>query len=503
MQIILYLQKKYITVKKNTLLRIFTLLAFIFSLTSVQAQDEFMIYGTIKVSGGTLQNTNIKVRSNDDYLNIINEALPIDGVYKIYLKYGKDYTITFSKPGYTPMVFDANLKLPADAKQCCYRPMHLSFHMFKPDGENDELFEKTFHTIEYEKKLKGFNYSLDIDYMIQQRIVNSKIFREQLDEAHGGAEQRKKAIKEEKHYLALINQATVYYEKKQFYTARKLFEEAQKIRPDRRYAKYKLEDIKTELELFETKANLLGVNVDSIIASELAQANFEKKEEAYPAFVPLTQEQIDEIFRKDIEQQVIASSETTAEANRTLALMNEFFDEAFNPVTIVKKEEPIIEQPVVAERKAAPTVKPKEDFVEEQPKEREINISEPPKPKPVVAVVEQPKQTEVKQSETKEEVVVEQKPIVREIPRVVDYSTYQDSLRIVYPETRTVEVTQNAYKKTTRVIMNNGTTVEVYARVEHSWGATYYYLEEYPSGYQNIGYSAFMNRTKLFEIEGN
>jgi len=72
-----------------------------------------------------------------------------------------------------------------------------------------------------------------------------------------------------------------------------------------------------------------------------------------------------------------------------------------------------------------------------------------------------------------------------------------------YPEERTIEVSQDAHKKTTRVFMNNGKVVEVYAMVEHSWGATYYFIEEYPSGAQSIGYAAFMSRTKLFDTQNN
>ena len=84
--------------------------------------------------------------------------------------------------------------------------------------------------------------------------------------------------------------------------------------------------------------------------------------------------------------------------------------------------------------------------------------------------------------------------------KVVSYATYQDSLKQKYVEARTIETSQDPHKKTTRVFLNNGKVVEVYSMVEHDWGATYYFLEEYPSGAQSIGYNAFMNKTKLYEV---
>ena len=114
---------------------------------------------------------------------------------------------------------------------------------------------------------------------------------------------------------------------------------------------------------------------------------------------------------------------------------------------------------------------------QEQPKEvasQPIELSKKPKPKEIV-----------KEQPTK---------------KVVDFATYQDSLMYKYPNERTIEITQDAHKKTTRVFMNNGQRIEIYTMVEHSWGATYYFLEEYPTGTTSIGYAAFVNKTKLTDL---
>ncbi|MBO7124509.1 MAG: hypothetical protein J6V74_01545, partial [Bacteroidales bacterium] len=114
-----------------------------------------------------------------------------------------------------------------------------------------------------------------------------------------------------------------------------------------------------------------------------------------------------------------------------------------------------------------------------------VVAKEEPKPEPAkpINLAEKPK-------------VVQQEPV----KKVVDFATYQDSLRHKYPNERTIEVTQDSHKKTTRVFMNDGTRVEIYTMVEHTWGATYYFLEEYPTGTTSIGYAAFVNKTKLTDL---
>ena len=146
--------------------------------------------------------------------------------------------------------------------------------------------------------------------------------------------------------------------------------------------------------------------------------------------------------------------------------MDEFFSEETKRNTAIAKEEP----------------KKKE---KKQKAEEPVVAKEEPKPEPAkpINLAEKPK-------------VVQQEPV----RKVVDFATYQDSLRHKYPNERTIEVTQDSHKKTTRVFMNDGTRVEIYTMVEHTWGATYYFLEEYPTGTTSIGYAAFVNKTKLTDV---
>ncbi len=470
------------------------------------SQNELMIQGRIQTIDNAIEGATVRVMH--DFLTIKKIVLDNTGAYTVYLPYGKNYSLLYEKKGYQTIQIDAILDLPKDVKQCCYRPMELTFHLQKPDSTHGDMFKKAFHTIQYDRTYKGFIYDIDIDYMIQQRIVNAQIFKQTLLAAHEGNSVRNDSILIEKKYLALINQGTEYYNQKQFYASRKFFMEASKMKPSRMYPQYKLEDIKTELQRFETKAELLGVNIDSLVAKELAALEpkqIEKK--PYPPYIPLTDAQVEEIFKNDLKKQILKSSSNVAEANRTIALMNELFKDDMKRVTaaeLKKPAEPVAAKPQVDKRTIG--VKPKQPTKEPDgwiASNPEINEEYIEKNKAIPLAKEEKQSDIVEIAKPEKKTVGGKETIEKSVRKVVDYNTYQDSLLKRYPEERTIEVSQDAHKKTTRVFMNNGKVVEVYAMVEHSWGATYYFIEEYPSGAQSIGYAAFMSRTKLFDTQKN
>lgn len=464
------------------------IISFLYAFTSTVAfaQKDFKIFGQISVDGESVEGTTIRVIER--YATIKKIELDKYGTYELYLPYGKNYNLVFEKNGYTKVQFAVQLQLPPEAKQEGYRPLELSFHMFKPEEEHGDLFKGVFHTIQYTPKLSSFFYDVDVDYMVQQRIVNDRIFKQKLSTARKGTEIQNDSILDEKKYLALINQGTEFYNQQQFYAARKFFVEAAKIRPDRQYPAYKLDDIKTELERFEVKAELLGIDIDSLISKELRSIQPKSAENIYyPAFVPLTDEQVDEIFKRDLRKQIIASSANAAEANRTLALMNDLFNENYR--NIASNEMPQQNQPLPQVPKQKPDFTNPQKAIQERPVQIAQIDAPAPQPDPVAKMQQIAQQPQPAKPQ----------PDNKTYPTVINFSTFQDSLRVRYPQTRTKEVIEEPHQKITRIILNNGSTVEIYRMVEYTWGATYYFIEEYPSGVQSIGYAAFMNRTKLYE----
>ncbi len=469
--------------------------ASLFAYSGVIAQNSLMIHGTVSVDEGTLDGAWLKVLNSKTYKTVYHNPIEKSGAYVLNLPYGENYTISFTKPGYTTVEFEAQLVLPENAQQCCYRPMEISFHFFKPDSMYAHLFTGTFYTIAYKSSLKGFNYDIDVDYMVQQRIVNYELFEKKKLMTKEGKAIREEEILTEKKYIALINQATKLYNSEHYYASRQLFNEAGKLRPDRKYPQYKIEDIRTELDRFENKAQILGVNVDSIVEREFALLEPEQTEEPYPTYVPLTEEQVDSIFKQEIRKQIDLMAQSPAEKQELQSAMNDFFNETYVDEDVIQipddTEIPIAEPE--PEERAVDFTSP--DIPVEETIESESDMPADEFDETVIDTIQEVQdKSEASQSDVLQDTI--------DYPEVVDYKTYQDSLRKRYPEERTVEYSETPNKKITRVILNIGEVVEVYTRVEHSWGATYYFIEEYPTGYQSIGYSAFMNKTRLYEIEG-
>ncbi|HPH16874.1 MAG TPA: hypothetical protein PK029_06870, partial [Bacteroidales bacterium] len=91
----------------------------------------------------------------------------------------------------------------------------------------------------------------------------------------------------------------------------------------------------------------------------LEPKQIEKK--PYPPYIPLTDAQVEEIFKNDLKKQILKSSSNVAEANRTIALMNELFKDDMKRVTaaeLKKPAEPVAAKPQVDKRTIG--VKPKQ-----------------------------------------------------------------------------------------------------------------------------------------------
>jgi tetratricopeptide (TPR) repeat protein len=84
-------------------------------------------------------------------------------------------------------------------------------------------------------------------------IIKADIDRQQKIKNFARQSQINDSLEIERQYLSLINSGNLYFSKRQYIMARKIFEKAQQINPKRKYPAYKLEDINTELEIFKKK----------------------------------------------------------------------------------------------------------------------------------------------------------------------------------------------------------------------------------------------------------
>jgi len=409
-----------------------------------KSQTEFMLHGTLKIYKGRVDSVTIVVESErKQYGRVVKPDST--GEFRIWLAYARDYVVKFSRPGYQTVMFAVSTKMPEGVKHCCFTPFDMSFHLFKPDGKSDTLFRRPIVKIKYEARLKTYNYSLDIDYYIQKMIVQAEIDKQQRVKDEASRSRMRDSLEMERKYLSLINSGNSYYVNQQFALSRQMFEKALELKPSRKYPAYKLEDIKTELEIFNKKIDSLPPDHDSIVAAVMRPKPEPKPVLTYRRKTP---QELEAMFRKDLQKQIVKETRDPRELQQRLAFVSQVLDK--------KKPEPVAAaQPV----SLAP----------------EVPVAV--KPRPIVVLPEPP-------------------PAKDSIPNF-DNEAYQDSLKNKYPDERTIERTTEEYKTTTRVIINRDNKVAVYLKVEHKWGATFYFIDNTPFPMENISKSFFEVSTRL------
>lgn len=476
-------------------------------INTAKAQEEFMVYGTIKIQGEKPDSTIITIESDKrPYGRTI--ILDSTGEFKIWLAYSKEYIITFKKAGFQIVPIAVSTKLPEDIKKCCFTPFDLSFHLFKPDGKHDTLFRKPIVTIRYETKLNSYFYSLDMDYYIQKMYIKSETDRNRKLNDQAYIAKHKDSLEVERKYNSLINSGNLYYSMHQFAMAKQMFIKAQELKPNRKYPSYKLEDIETQVLIFNKVKDSLPQNADSIIAAVIAEKQEQKKQIEYKRKSP---EEIEDIFNHDLIKQIQSETENQKElAKRLRFVQNEVInkkDEAIKIDTtknIVKTDSIKKDTTIVQLTKQEP--EKRDSIIQTLPQITEKNID-------TTSVTRTDSLHIVKTIDS----VVLNKPIVDTVKKIApkqiakepiiksnnvqnipfDKVAYQDSLLKRYPNERTVEEINEPYKKLTKVIINRNNTVNIYLKVEHKWGGIFFFKDNTPYPLENISKSYFEVETKL------
>lgn len=438
--------------------------------TSLSAQDEFLVYGRVKLENGT-DSVSVQVRNEEK--QIMDKSSEKDGNFEIFLKYGDNYTIRFSYPEYQALEFIVELKLPEGVKQCCFTPIQLNFHLFKPDGVNDALFQEPLLTVAYIEKYKNFNYDVDVDYTVHKMIVKAETDRQQAYRDSLNYEAVKDSLELEKKYMELVNRGNLLYAANQFLSAKEYFEKAYALKPHRRYPKYKLEDIKTELEIFNRKADSLGVDIDSLLPPAEPVDTLPVKEKEYRR---LTDDEIEQKFLADLHRNLAKNAESEANLDSILAYAGEKMGERPRPQSGDSIVLGMTEDVAKVDSTSEPAVA-REDIpvVEDTAAEPQIII-------------------EVPDTVPEERVVAEE---ASDSIRPFDYKAYQDSLRKQYPTLKSIEVEEFEHKKVTRVIINKNNIVTIYLKVEHDWGGTFYFIDRTPHDPENISSTFFDIATNI------
>ncbi len=301
-------------------------------------------------------------------------------------------------------------------------------------------------------------------------------------------------------YKQAMENAKVAFDANQYSTAVMFYNEAQRINPESLLPRYKIEDIRT-IYIAKEMDTIALVQTNKV--EEIPKKKKKKEIEAEQiALANLAQEQATE--RMNIE----AEKEKQELAELKLEVQTLYVEEE-----IEEPEEDVLED-VASELQAglnkieSNTVAPINTKPEEIPNIKgEVKLVEP------VVLIEEPKQEVSKPvAPEPDKEIVKTKPAPKPFPIKEGMSAEEKSiwvesekkrLAVKYPDSKTVEELDKPGKHITRVIMHIDNKVDVYLKVKHSWGATYYFIDEPGLELRSISQHYFNMKTNLKTYEGN
>ena len=282
-------------------------------------------------------------------------------------------------------------------------------------------------------------------------------------------------IDSEQQYKVAMQNAKSAFDAKMYSEALFFYKEALQIKPEAKLPKYKIEDIRTIYINDELKEN--NNPTEPQIAKQEAENKADLRIEKE---IQQAQEQMENI-------RIVA----TIEINDTLDKIEEDFiieDIARTEFTTPKKLQPQDQPTLPSETKEAEIhhIKPKQ-IVEEPTPKKDTIIQKPkpsaPKPTPR-PIVKQPNNNTSSNTMTIEE---KEKWKAAEI----------EKLRKKYPNKKTIEEIDQPGKHITRTIINTNDNIFVYLKVKHSWGATFFFIDNIGEELKSINEQTYNQLTNL------
>lgn len=491
-----------------SLLRSLLVLSFLIISCEFFAQEEFMVYG--KTPSNT-DSITISLFNSENGKLIETKTMPKGRQYRFYLTYQEKYRLEYSWPDHIPITVTLSTELPESVPACCFLPMEINLHLQKVQNNyKDSIVDGSIIDIRYENSLKNFNYDFDIDYLVEEKLVQAEINRQKAIIKSKEEKLANDSLAVEQEYYSFINCGNKAFLVKDYTKAKDCFLKALEIKPGRLYPKYKLEDIKTE--------QLLGAAKRPSPKDTLAKVDTVKpvapKPKPKKVYKRMTDEEIERKLMGDIAKLIMSSEEDEEVAQERMSFLNDILDNDSVPVAIPEEEKA---EPVVA-TKTGPIEEPK---IEAPKKDTVASIEPEPEiktiPKDTIANIEpEPKpETDVVSEDTitNEDPIIEdviEKPLPKKNVSYIEKvplgtkSTLesiekdrQEELLQKYVNEKTVEVEKDDFKTITYVYMRNNGKVNVYMKVEHNWGATFYFINNYPYPNENITKAYFESATKV------
>lgn len=272
-----------------------------------------------------------------------------------------------------------------------------------------------------------------------------------------------------KQYEQVIAKANSLFDSGQYTASIHFYKKAQSIAPEKKLAKFRLEDIitifiKNELAANRADAELL---IEGIEARSLEIEKSMESEDTDSLAILLAK-----IDAKTVNQPAVDNRPEEwkrLEADVRKELNNDEVKPAF-----IEKDITEVKENVVIENKVEPVKEVKEKKVEP------VAVVEVKKEEPIInkdTLAELKKDLPVIKPVVKKEVKPEKKAYTK---LVEEKKQRDDELMQKYPDGKTTEVIKSDTKTTIRTIIHKDNKITVYLKVKHNWGGEYYFIDDSP-----------------------
>ncbi len=142
------------------------------SFNSGYGQHQYLVNGTVLIRDGKVTKTSLTIESGSSEIKV---PVDINGNFITYLDWNTDYKLFFSKVGYVTKCVEFSTYVPDAISKNGIYPYEILVELFPKFPDVDTVFfKKPVARIHYSKAIEDFDYDLDYQLSVKQKLEEIK-----------------------------------------------------------------------------------------------------------------------------------------------------------------------------------------------------------------------------------------------------------------------------------------------------------------------------------------